>query len=58
MAKHKDPLMKKLLWSLRKKRLRAPVWTYLKARKRILPRFGKVSWRQTDLGRRARRLIE
>lgn len=58
MAKHKDPKFKQHLWSFRKKRMRAPIWTYLKSRKRITPRFTKIHWRRTDFGRRIRRLIE
>ncbi len=60
MAKHKDPEFKRLLWSFRKKRMRAPVWTYLKTgkKKRLLPRFTKIHWRRTDFGRRIRRMIE
>ena len=58
MAKHKDEKFKQHLWSFRKKRLRAPVWAIVKAKKRILPRFSKVHWRRTDFGRRIRRLIE
>ncbi len=58
MARNKDPKFKELLWSFRKKRLRAPVWAIVKSGKRILPRFGKVHWRRTDFGRRIRRLIE
>ena len=54
MARNKDPLFKARLWAMRKKRLRAPVWTFLKARKRIFPRFSKINWRRTDFGRRIR----
>lgn len=58
MARNKDAKFKEMLWSFRKKRLRAPVWAIVKSGKRILPRFSKVHWRRTDFGRRIRRLIE
>ncbi len=58
MAKHKDGTFKLLLWSLRKKRLRAPIWAYLKkGRRRIYVRFTKIHWRRTDFGHQVRRML-
>lgn len=57
MARNKDQTFKLMLGAERKKRMRAPVWTYLKTRRRILPRFRNVHWRRTDLGHRVRRKL-
>ena len=58
MAKHKDATFKRMLWSFRKKRKRAPAWAMLKAKKRLVTRFRKIHWRRTDFGHRIRRLLE
>ncbi len=59
MARNKEQTFKLLLWSMRKKRMRAPIWAYLKkGRRRIYIRFARIHWRRTNFGHRIRRMLE
>ncbi len=57
MARNKELEFKVGLHAERKRRRRAPVWTFLRTRRRIFPRFRRIHWRRTHLGHIVRRKL-
>ncbi len=60
MARNKDPLFKRRLYSMRRSRMRAPPWVIRRARRILFPvkdpreSLVKIHWRRTNFGRRIR----